>query len=154
MAQRPSGPLVLASKSEVARLVWVFSELLFGLLLVAWEPSHFSATDSAVGSVLFLQWLGQHFDLFSFFTGKNPIENTWSDTITPWAFKTMRMSQFPGELGRSYRVHKQFLVWLQINQGTRHPLHYSGLGLEHSLLGNWKQIFFQRLRVPCSQNAY
>lgn len=94
------------------------------------------------------------FYFFSFSTGKNPIENTWSDTITAWAFKTMGMPQFPGELGRSYSAHKKFLVWLQTNQATRHPLHFSGgLGLEQSLLGNWNQIFFLRLRVPYSQNA-
>lgn len=64
MSQRSSGPLVLALKPEAARLVWVFSELLYGLLLAAWEPSHLSAIDSAVGSILFLQLLGQYFTSF------------------------------------------------------------------------------------------
>lgn len=55
------GPLVLALKPEAARLVWVFCEMVYGLLLVAWEPSHFSETDCAVGSVLFLRRFGLYF---------------------------------------------------------------------------------------------
>lgn len=41
--------------------VWGFCEMLYGLLLVAWEPNNFSETDCAVGSVLFLQRFGPYF---------------------------------------------------------------------------------------------
>lgn len=61
MGWRSSGPRVFALKPEAARLVWVFCEMLYGLLLVAWEPNNFSETDCAVGSVLFLQRFGPYF---------------------------------------------------------------------------------------------
>lgn len=61
MGWRSSGPLVVALKPEAARLVWVFCEMLYGLLFVAWEPSHFSETDCAAGSILFLWRFGLYF---------------------------------------------------------------------------------------------
>lgn len=47
---------------------------------------------------------------FSCFIGRNPIENTWSDTITAWAFETMGVPQLPGELGRGLQAHEGFWV--------------------------------------------
>lgn len=61
MGWRSPDPPVLSLKPEAARLVWVFREMLYGLLLAAWEPSHFSESDCAVGSVLFLQRFGLYF---------------------------------------------------------------------------------------------
>lgn len=49
------------------------------------------------------------FHLFSCFIGRNPIENTWSDTITAWAFKTFGMPQLSGELRRGWG-HQVFCV--------------------------------------------
>lgn len=120
-------PLVLALKPEAARLVWVFSELLYGLLLVAREPSHLSATDSAVGSVLFLQQFGQYFtSLVSLQEGiilRTPeVIQFQHKHLKPWVYLS-----FLGGLGRGYSACKKFLVWLQTNQGTRNPLHFSGL---------------------------
>lgn len=55
MGRRSPGPPILAVKPGAAGRVWAFCEMLYGLLLVAWELNHFSQTDCAIGSALFLQ---------------------------------------------------------------------------------------------------
>lgn len=94
------------------------------------------------------------FYLFSCFIGRNPTENTWSDTITACAFKTMGMPQLPGELGRSQGVSHVLLGWLQTIQGTRYHLNFSaGLSFEQPLSGSQNRPFPVRLRALHSQNV-
>lgn len=149
MGQRSSGPLVLALKPEASRLIWVFSEMLYGLLFVAWELSLLSATDSAVGSVIFLQQFGQYFTSLVSLQERILLRTPEMIQLEHEHLKPWICLSFLGSWEEVTEHIKKSLVWLQTNQGTRQPLHFSGdLSLEQSLLGDSKQIFLNKAESP------